>query len=188
MATKKVYHFTHLFSTVIYLFCIVLFSHCSENNKRLIAAKEWYSTTKTEILRQSAQHPTDSILRVFNKDKTFRRDHFFHCGREFATKGYDGNGSVLRLEVYFSNDRRFELRRELCVSGQCRFEGIFYKDKAYGPAQDYFCNGQMSCQDIRFRGEQIGLWQTWDEEGRLTEQIDYKQLEKIDSLPVIEKN
>jgi hypothetical protein len=40
-------------------------------------------------------------------------------------KGY--NKDVLRLEIRYSNNGDFELRREICENGNYAFEGIVYK-------------------------------------------------------------
>lgn len=160
---------------------------CSSDDKRLLLADKWYTDTKTEILNQSSKLKPDSTTIEFNKDSTFRREHLFYQGIEFSTKGYENNSNIKRLEIFFSADHNFELRREICEDGKFRFEGIFYKGNAFGPSSSYHCNGQLSCQDIRFNGQDIGTWKTWDEEGKIREEIDYKNLEKLDSLPIIDK-
>jgi antitoxin component YwqK of YwqJK toxin-antitoxin module len=122
---------------------------------------------------------------TFNKDSTFRREHLFHNGQEFSVRGYKNN--ILRLEICCSADHNFELRREICKNGRYGFEGIFYKDEAFGPSNSYHCNGQLCNQCIRFNGKDIGIWKTWDEKGNIREEIDYKNLQKLDSLPIITK-
>jgi antitoxin component YwqK of YwqJK toxin-antitoxin module len=73
----------------------------------------------------------------------------------------------------------------VCDNGVYGFEGIFYKDVAYGQSTWQYCNGKIQEQGIRFNGKEIGQWKKWNENGDIVEQIDHGNIEQIDSMPKI---
>jgi antitoxin component YwqK of YwqJK toxin-antitoxin module len=159
----------------------ILLSHCACNNLKT-SPNKWYEETKAEILKQSEYKP-DSTTFTFNHDSSYRRAHFFFHGQEFLMKGY--NKGHLRLEIHYSKDRNFELRREWHDNGIWGFEGIVYKKDFYGLSTWRHSNGQIEEQGIRCRNEKIGIWKTWSKEGKIIEQTDYKNIGKVDSMPKI---
>jgi antitoxin component YwqK of YwqJK toxin-antitoxin module len=154
------------------------------NNDTKTAAHKWYEDTKAEILKQSNLTP-DSTTLILNEDSSFKKEHYFSAGHEFLLKGY--NKDVLRLEIRYSNNGDFELRREICENGNYAFEGIVYKSNFYGLSTWRYCDKSIDHQGIRYNGQKIGIWKKFDEKGKLTEEIDYKNIEKLDSMPTISK-
>lgn len=154
------------------------------NSNRITVSDKWYKNTKAEILKQSNLKP-DSITLTFNEDSSYKKEHYFSVGHEFLLKGY--NNDILRLEIHYSNNGDFELRREICENGNYAFEGIVYKSSFYGLSTWYYCDKSIDHQGIRYNSQKIGVWKKFDEKGKLTEEIDYKNFEKLDSMPAITK-
>jgi hypothetical protein len=164
-------------------FLTLFLSSCSDS--RVKRANEWYEGTKAEILKQS-DLIADSTRYELNKDNSFRREYKYCKGHLFLVLGYsiDSISFKKRLEIHFSKDGDFELRREICANGTYLFEGVFYKDHAYGLSTWRHCNtGQLDDQGIRFKGQTIDIWKWWDENGKLIRVSDGKNLDKLDSLP-----
>ena len=145
--------------------------------------QKWYDDTKAAILTQS-DVKTDSTKSVFNSDSSYVYCYYYVNGRVFLKKGYSKR--ILRLEVHYSTDGRFELRREICENGNYSFEGITYMSDFYGLSTWWSCNGRIHRQGIRFRNDDVGNWKVWDEEHNLY--IHYSFPYKpyaIDSFPPI---
>ena len=170
--------------TFLTLLTVELFlTRCASNHGRTSSDK-WYEDTKAEILKQSDLKP-DSTALMYNEDSTFTKEHYFSAGHEFHLKGY--NKGILRLEIHYSKDRNFELRREICDNGNFGFEGIVYKDHFYGLSTWRYCDGQIHHQGIRHNGKKVGVWKKFDESGKQIEETDYKNTELLDSMPTLTK-
>ena len=151
---------------------------------RKTSPDKWYEDAKAEILKQSELKP-DSTIITFDEDSTFKKVHLFSSGHEFLLKGY--NKGFLRLETRYSKDGNFELRREICNNGNYAFEGIVYKSNFYGLSTWFYCDGKIDHQGVRYNNQKIGIWKKFNETGKQIEETDYKNLEKIDSLPTLTK-
>jgi antitoxin component YwqK of YwqJK toxin-antitoxin module len=173
----------HLTITLALLTVGLFLTRCASNDSKTSADK-WFEDTKAEILKQSDLKP-DSITLTFNEDSTFKKEHSFSAGREFLLKGY--NKGILRLETHYSKDGNFELRREVCDNGNFGFEGIVYKSHFYGLSTWRHCNGQLDEQGVRHNDQKIGVWRKFDETGKQIEATDYKNIEKLDSMPILMK-
>lgn len=158
---------------------------CQNSCKNATAgSKKWYENTKSEILKQSNLQ-SDSVVSTFNEDNSYKYEQYYFEGKKFLRKGF--NNEVLRLEIHYSKDQNFELRREICDNGNYLFEGIFYKNNAYGLSIWRHCNNQLQQQGLRYNGQEIGVWKKWDIEGKLVEEIDFKHLSQSDDMPVIKQ-
>lgn len=156
---------------------------CSNPSKR-VSNDQWFSETTQEILAQS-NITADSVTNTYNADSSLRWEHHFSKGRKFLTRHHHNSGFV--LEIYFSADGLFELRRELCKTGKPGFEGIFYKNKSYGISSWTNCNGRLQELGVRFNGERIGIWKKWSESGNLIAEFNYNKTEYLDSMPAIKR-
>jgi hypothetical protein len=141
-------------------------------------AKRWFDNTKSEILRQSDLSPDslggDSVYVVF-----------YYKGRKFNESRFYGGKK--RFEAFSSRDGDFELRREVCENGTIRFEGILYQGFFYGPSKWFNCDGSLSDEGFRFKGEHIGKWEYWDSKLNSNYIEDHQRYSVVDSLPLITK-
>lgn len=156
-------------------------AHCADNANDNPGDK-WYDETKAEILKQAEVKP-DSITRA--EDSITVKEYSYSNGNVFHERWL--KGGKLRAETFYSKDGNFELRREIFENGVFLFEGIVYNDHFYGLSTWNHQNGKPEQQGIRFNDQKIGVWKKWDEAGKLTEETDYKNLQKLDSLPRIGK-
>ncbi|WPP50688.1 toxin-antitoxin system YwqK family antitoxin [Catalinimonas niigatensis] len=85
----------------------------------------------------------------------------------------------------YSADKKFELVQELCPNKTVAFEGIKYGDNFYGSSIWWYCNGQKQMEGLRFNNENIGIWNYWDDKGKLIKTKDYGHENLIDSLKMI---
>ena len=159
----------------------LILSSCFNDETKTLSDK-WYEDTKAQILMQSDQK-ADSIEITFNKDSSFRYEHYYFGNQNFMLKGYSRD--ILRLETRFSKNKNFELRREICDNGNSGFEGIVYKKNFYGLSTWRDCSGKIAEQGVRYNDQKIGVWKTWDETGKLIKEEDYGNISKIDSMPTI---
>ena len=63
----------------------------------------------------------------------------------------------------------------------------FYRGSSYGLSVWSNCEGQLIEKGIRYKDQKIGIWKRWDEKGKLIEEKDYENIEKLDSMPSIVK-
>jgi hypothetical protein len=171
----------HIISIIAILTIGLLLSNCNNNESKKYTPN-WYEYTKSEIMKQSDLEP-DSI--ITEKDTTMIKEHSYFNGKEFHLRLLK-NGK-LRMEKIYSKDGNFEIVREFFDNGNYLFEGITYKDHFYGLSTWKYQNGQLNEKGIRFNDKKIGVWKTWNESGKLVESVDYKNLEKLDSMPKISK-
>jgi antitoxin component YwqK of YwqJK toxin-antitoxin module len=171
------------FQTIVLLLLSIglLFTCCSD---KAINADKWYEDTKAEILKQSALK-ADSIVYTYNGDSTFKNEYHYSAGHVFFLNGY--RNGVFRLEIHYSKDGKFELRREIHNSGSFGFEGIVYQSNFYGLSTWRYPDGKIHEQGIRYKGESIGVWKKYDKTGKLIGEDDYRNMDKLDDLPIIEK-
>jgi len=145
--------------------------------------QKWYDNTKAAILRQS-DVKTDSVISIFKGDSSHKYCYYYSQGHISLKKGYNKN--KLRLEVHYSTDGLFELRREICDTGNYVFEGITYMADFYGLSTWWYCDGRIQRQGVRFKNDDVGNWKVWDEEHKLY--IHYSFPYKpyaVDSFPLI---
>lgn len=169
---------------ILTLMVVALFLTRCASNDSMSSTEKWYENTKATILKQSDLKP-DSTTLTFNEDSTFKKEHSFSGGHEFLLKGY--NKGILRLETHYSKDGNFELRREVCDNGNFGFEGIVYKSNFYGLSTWRYCEGQLENQGVRYNDQKIGIWKNFDKTGKQTDETDYKNIEKLDSMPILMK-
>jgi hypothetical protein len=164
---------------------IIIFLVSCQANQDKIIAENWYEEIKAEILKQS-KLIADSVITMNDKRDSLRRERksFYHGAVFFSELFYKG---IKRGETYFSIERVFELRREICENNLISFEGIFINGEAYGPSTWKYCNGNLEKEGIRFKNKHIGIWYEWAEIGKRISQTDYKQMELLKSLPPIAK-
>ncbi len=147
-------------------------------------AETWYNETKAAIFKQSDQQ-ADSTITLYNADSSYQTVCPYAKGHLLLKRGF--NHGLLRMEVYYSQDSKFELRREVCENGKVGFDGIFYEDKPYGVSTWNYCNGKTQEEGIRISDQKIGVWRKWDANGMLLDEKDYHNLGKLNQLPLISK-
>ncbi|HBK88504.1 MAG TPA: hypothetical protein DDZ56_07620 [Cytophagales bacterium] len=144
--------------------------------------KAWFEKTKATILRQSKMN-ADSVGQELSDDLVRRTEISYREGHLYLKKIYRQN--ILVQVAYFDQSGEFELRRELCPNGKFRFEGIFVKGEAFGICTWYFCSGKTEKQGVRYRGKDVGIWKFYDENGRVTEEVDFENQQLVGEMPVI---
>ncbi|HNP78994.1 MAG TPA: hypothetical protein PKM91_17275 [Cyclobacteriaceae bacterium] len=144
--------------------------------------KAWFEKTKATILRQSKMN-ADSVGQELSDDLVRRTEMSYREGHLYLKKIYRQN--ILVQVAYFDQSGEFELRRELCPNGKFRFEGIFVKGEAFGICTWYFCSGKTEKQGVRYRGKDVGIWKFYDENGRVTEEVDFENQQLVGEMPVI---
>lgn len=144
--------------------------------------KAWFEKTKATILRQSKMN-ADSVGQQLSDDLVRRTEMSYREGHLYLKKTYRQN--ILVQVAYFDQSGEFELRRELCPNGKFRFEGIFVKGEAFGICTWFFCTGKTEKQGVRYRGKDVGIWKFYDENGRVTEEVDFENQQLVGEMPVI---
>ncbi|MFN8313938.1 MAG: hypothetical protein U0289_14120 [Cyclobacteriaceae bacterium] len=144
--------------------------------------KAWFEKTKATILRQSKMN-ADSVGQELSDDLVRRTEMSYREGHLYLKKIYRQN--ILVQVAYFDQSGEFELRRELCPNGKFRFEGIFVKGEAFGICTWFFCTGKTEKQGVRYRGKDVGIWKFYDENGRVTEEVDFENQQLVGEMPVI---
>jgi antitoxin component YwqK of YwqJK toxin-antitoxin module len=144
--------------------------------------KAWFEKTKATILRQSKMN-ADSVGQQLSDDLVRRTEMSYREGHLYLKKIYRQN--ILVQVAYFDQSGEFELRRELCPNGKSRFEGIYVRAEAYGICTWYFCSGKIEKQGVRYRGKDVGIWKFYDENGRVTEEVDFENQQLVGEMPVI---
>ncbi len=168
-------------TTILFLSIGLLLTCCTD---KAVNADKWYEETKAEILKQSVLK-ADSIVYTYNSDSTFKTEHHYSAGHEFLLNGY--RNGVFIWEVNYSKDGKFELRREIHNNGSFAFEGIVYQSKFYGLATRLYPDGKIHEQGMRYKDESIGVWKQYDKMGKLIEENDFGDMDKLADLPTIEK-
>lgn len=167
-----------------YLLLFSLFALAGCTPKKAQTADEWYATTKDRILHEGAVYIEGEVKYKYNEDSTYRTTLYF-TGDNLDKEIGQHRGSSKGYETLYSDNGKFELRHEYCENGTMGFEGIFYNNKAYGLSTWYHCNGKMKKQGLRFDGKEVGLWKKWDEEGKLVDSVDYKNIPPAESFPTL---
>lgn len=188
-------------NSIIYtvlLYAALLFISCN-NSPAPDPAITWYEETKAEILKQADLEP-DSVVtfkntiakretlmngKIIVPETTLVVEKAYLDGRIFHVRILSEEKP--RAETFYSINGAFELRRELYPNGNYLFEGIIYNDHFYGLSTWSHANGKTEKQGVRFNDQRIGVWKKWDEAGILTEETDYQNLAKLDSLPQLMK-
>lgn len=176
----------------------LLFINCA-NSPAPDPANKWFEETKAEILKQ-ADHKPDSVVTVKNntaKRETLTDGSIFvpETALVFQNSYFNGKLFYRRTkkygkligETHYSTDGNFELRREIFENGNSLFEGFTYKDHFYGLSTWNHSNGRPAKQGVRYNNHRIGIWKKWDDTGKLLEEKDYKNLDKLDSMPQLVK-
>ena len=146
---------------------------------------KWYKQMKDFILVES-NLPADSSSIEYYVAGQKHKIKYYHKGFITTEKWYRESGEQV-LEIHYSNDQQFELRKEIiCESGQVSFEGVFYRKYSYGLSTWWNCDNQKESEGIRYRDNRIGVWKTFDKNGDST-LTDYKKYNLIDSLQLIKK-
>lgn len=143
-------------------FCIALFFSACEQQKPF-DPEVWYNINKEIILRQASQ-PTDSVERRNWGNEVPEREFFYRKGKLVRETRYRDTG-VMAIEKFYSNDGRYELRREFCTDGSVSFEGIFYKSFGYGLSTWWGCGVPSQERGVRVKDKKIGNWLSIDAKG-----------------------
>ena len=179
---RKVYLLGQLISFTLLVGAMVYMRISNSQGSKHLNAYHWYTSTKSIILSDSNAYTDSTSLEKYPDGKTHKIWSYNH-GHPTVEKWYREAGEEA-AETNFSHDGLFELRKEICKDGNPLFEGIFYKDHAYGPSTWWRCDSTIDEQGIRFNDREIGVWQYWDSSGKV-EKINYHREELIDSLPMI---
>ncbi|RAJ77609.1 hypothetical protein CLV59_107377 [Chitinophaga dinghuensis] len=161
----------------------LILSSCGQPQTR-VAHELWYKNTKERILQQSSQEP-DSVRYTFNQDSTLKTAWQYHDKHLMTKKGFQQ--SIFRFEINYSKDGLFELRREMCENGKLAFEGIFYKNEAYGLSTWYDCKGNPINQGVKYKDQSIGSWKSWKKPMETPAEMDYGNNLPLDSFPTLKK-
>lgn len=144
---------------------------------------EWTVKTKAEIVLQS-DLTADNIIKEPGENNRIKERHFYK-GHTFLNRIYkDG---ILNVEVHFSKDGAFELRKELWDNGIVAFEGIFYKGDAYGFSVWRFRNGDLNQIGTLFNNERISIWKEWGKDGQLVSEHNYENKDNLELMPILPK-
>jgi hypothetical protein len=85
----------------------------------------------------------------------------------------------------FSKDQNFALARELCPLLKDQYvEVILFKKMTLGKHTFYYCDGKIKKQGFNIHGY-VGKWKEYDHEGNVTNEIDYGNEDKLDTLKTI---
>ena len=168
-----------------YIFGLLLLTtSCGQNkNSPTTQTDKWYEETKQIIIANADSHPDSLVKAIWGKQSY--QIISYKGGQQTKQKYYGGEDSVLCGETLFGKDTAFQLMREIYANGQYAYEGISYNGHFFGLSTWWNDNGQIRKQGIRFNDKKIGTWKEWGEDGKLVEEIDYKNLDKLDSLPTI---
>lgn len=169
------------FVRIIAIVMLVFICSCDTKNPKF-DPDDWYKKTKEFILKESSLLP-DSTETEYYDDGKPHKIRFFSNGIPIGEKWYRATGEQA-VETNFSRDGQFELRKEICQDGKVAFEGVFYKKEPYGLSTWFGCGEFKQQQGIRFRDKKVGIWKSWDGNGKETN-VDYKNNELIDSLKLI---
>ncbi|MEY4876413.1 MAG: hypothetical protein RL708_1562 [Bacteroidota bacterium] len=166
---------------LLFIFCIQSFG-CKEKISADEKARKWFEETKKEIELESDIKKCDSVTVRLNADSSIRRDYYKNGNVFFwYNKSIFGRG----VKKY-SLDTKFSLNREFDRNDSMRFEGIAYNGRFYGLSTWYHPNGKVAEQGVRFTIDTyVGIWNYYDSTGKLIKSIDYKNLDKLDSMPMI---
>ncbi len=150
---------------------------------------KWFKKTKKEILTKIENLDGNIETKDTLISNNFKKRFEFKNNRKTTLKHFNNEKMVLR--IYYYND--FELRQEFCKNnGVMQFEGVFYKNKGYGLAKSWHCNGKIKSSGLRFDGKKIAKWNEWDTLGNISEVIIYPNVEPLSenmlehySMPVL---
>ncbi len=158
---------------------LILFASCSTPQQK---AQKWYDETKAKILAQGASQP-DSVVTKFNRDSSYKEEHFFFHGNIYWLKGYEKG--KLSLESHYTRDGNWRFTHEWCGDGRFDFEGVMYQDNGYGLSTWRYCNGKIEEVGVRYNNEEIGTWKYYNEDGTFKKQVDYLIKESPGPMPAI---
>lgn len=140
----------------------------------------WTARVKEKIIAES-DLPTDSAFTSEVADMGFKKIRYYSKRTLTREKWHHANG-FQPVEILYSKDGLFQLRRELCENGTVSFEGVFFKDQAYGMSTWWSCDDHSVLeQGIRYKGKQVGFWKTKDDAGKTTK-VNFGKYPLIDSL------
>jgi hypothetical protein len=161
---------------------ILFLASCTQKPKPF-DPNHWYWDTKALILSESNLPSDSTVTEKYDDGKTHKVRSFNH-GHPTVEKWYRETGEQV-VQTNFSRDGLFELRKEICEDGKPGFEGIFFKDRAYGLSTWWKCGKSIKEEEgLRYKDQKIGIWKYWDSSGKVTE-MDYKNGDLLDSLPQI---
>ncbi|MGN6645124.1 MAG: toxin-antitoxin system YwqK family antitoxin [Cytophaga sp.] len=147
----------------------------------------WFNDIKTSIEKRAATKP-DSIVVTYNEDSTARFEHYFSGGSEYKVNTFsqdlfiESDTFYLVMESLYNSDKTFELRKGWFSDHTLQFEGVLYQGLYYGPFTLYYPNGKVNSRGTRYKDEDIGIWEKWNDDGTFVGNTDYKNANKEDAI------
>jgi len=160
------------------ILCIAFISGCKRRSG-------WYEEARTR-LAAVASEGTDSTVQRPSADSTRTTECFFSGGHRTISRDYYRDSRWIGETVY-SRDGRFELRREICPTGQTTFEGIFYGGHYYGLSSSWACGDtlRLDQEGVRYRDQKVGTWKIWNDSAKTWKTRDYGHENLLDSLEAL---
>ncbi len=130
-----------------------------------------YNFISCDNVNKSDSNADSTLTIVIADDSLKKGKNYFLKGHKFLTRWYYKNS--LCGETHYSDKDSFELRREIYDNNIYAYEGIHFRNYPYGLATWYYKNGQMREQGYRFKDKKLGVWNEWDENGKVASTTDF---------------
>jgi hypothetical protein len=167
----------------VFLIFPSIFLLCSCSDSRTEFASKWTRDIKAKILEDSGKQPDST--QVENRREDFKIVTIFKNAVRLKQFGINPITNDTLWITSSSKDQAFALERELCPLLKDEYvEVILYKKVTLGQHTFYYCNGKIKKQGFNIHGY-VGTWKEYDNEGNLTNKIDYGNEDKLDTLKAI---
>lgn len=143
-------------------------------------AIDWTNDIKAKIIEDANETP-DSIYK--SSEGTLLE--YYKAGRILKEIHLHENLRDTILSILHSTDLQFKLLREHCPLDRSFF-GIRVKDRFCGYTELRFCNGKIKTTGFRYLGQDVGVWTTYDQSGKIIETKDLGNVEKLENLKLMQ--
>lgn len=161
----------------IFLIYIITTLSCKSDDTNL---KKWYADKKDKIIRES-NLVADNIDSSQKNNKFIYQVTYYKSSHQFKQEIFKPDGQRL-LEAFYSRDKKWRLKYELCENGKIGREEIALEGHPIGPFTWWNCNGEIEKTGIKYKGSFIGHLKIYDQTGKQISDTDYNNKDKFEEI------
>lgn len=171
---------------------VFITSACQNGGNSPISSKgdykfsdEWTEKTKEKILSFANGNPTSERFDSLDYKVSYildgKRLKNIQLAPKFNAEINDYEGFDTLQTIYFSEDEEYQYIVEHCGVLDYSFEVIRHQNNQLGTVYYKDCDGNIIEKGYRYNGN-IGVWKKFDANGKVLEEKDYGNAERLEEL------
>jgi len=127
----------------------------------------------------------DGEWKYWDEDGTLIRIENYKVGKKDGVwKTYSASTGILLEELNYLNDQLYGIANTFYIDGvPCTVEN-YINNQRNGNAESYFIDGKLSIKGTFYQGLKIGVWEYYDQNGKIRKIVDYKNSQEISTILV----